>query len=179
MRRLRHILADCAGAAAVEFALVLPIAVSLFCGTFEVTNLVVAYMKVTNVADTVAELVAQTGINQTLHAADIDDIYKAGQLIMTPADGTGLKVAVASVLFDATTGIASLKWQQTRGNATAMTNLPATVTTLGLGGKGDDVIVAEASYTYTSIIGYVLQTPITVTRRVYGRPRLVPEVKYT
>jgi Flp pilus assembly protein TadG len=179
IRRLVHLLRECAGTTAVEFALILPLIATLFCGGFEAANMVVVYLKVTNAADTVADLVAQAAVNQTLHAGDIDDFYKAGQLIMTPSPGSGLAVAVASVIFDPSTGAASVSWQQTRGGAAAMTDLPAAVTSLGLGGKGDSVVVGQASYTYNSVLRYVLPTPITFTQRVYVRPRLVPKVPYS
>ena len=53
-RNLQH---DQSGLAAVEFAIILPIMLLLFLGSFETTNLVLAYMKLEASAETAADLV--------------------------------------------------------------------------------------------------------------------------
>jgi Flp pilus assembly protein TadG len=51
---------DRSGLAAIEFALVPPVMLLLFIGSFEATNLVLASMKLEASAETAADLVAQT-----------------------------------------------------------------------------------------------------------------------
>jgi hypothetical protein len=48
-----------------------------------------------------------------------------------------------------------------------------------LGGAGDSVIVAQATYTYTSIFQFAIKTPIAMTSRVYSRPRLATLIPYS
>src|SRR5580700_3342027 len=107
-RILLKLLTDRLGSAATEFALVFPIMLVMFLGTFEVANAVIIYMKVIDAADTVSDLVAQY---KTLASSDLDNVYIAGQLIMQPTSGTGLGFAIASVAFDPNTGAPSVAWQ--------------------------------------------------------------------
>lgn len=180
MNRLLHLARDRAGTAAIEFAFIVPIMVSIFLAAVELSNAVIVYMKLINATDTIADLTAQTGLTTTLHAADITNLYTAGQLVMSPSSGTGLGLALASVTFNASTGVPSVAWQQTKGGAASMTDLTSSNTTLTtLGGKGDSVIVAQATYTYTSLFQFIIKTPISMTSRVYCRPRLVVSVPYS
>ncbi|MGC2411546.1 MAG: TadE/TadG family type IV pilus assembly protein [Stellaceae bacterium] len=166
------------GSAAIEFAFVLPVMIVMFMGVFEVSQGLVVYMKVIDVADTVADLIAQ---QKTIATSDINNYYVAGQLVMTPSPAAGLGLAVASVTFDPVTAGRTVAWQVTRGGAATMTNLTAGATGLGgacvtqlaSGGSCDSVIAAEASYTYNSALSYLIQTPITIKARVYSRPRAV------
>lgn len=168
MHLLRQLWRQRGGTAAVEFAIAAPVLLVMFLGVFEVSQALIVYMKVIDVADTVSDLVAQ---QKQVASSDIDNYYIAGQLVMTPSVGSGLGLAVASVTFDPTTGKPSVAWQVTRGSAAAMTDAAAAAT--GLGSGGDSVIVANATYTYASIIGYLLPQGITMSSRVFSRPQVV------
>jgi Flp pilus assembly protein TadG len=156
------------GVAAVEFAIVLPAMLVLFLGAFEVSQALIVYMKVIDVADTVSDLVSQ---QKQIASSDIDNYYIAGQLVMTPSAGSGLGLAVASVTFDPNTGNPSVAWQVTECGAAAMTDAATAAT--GLGSPGDSVIVARATYTYTPLTGYMIHNAITMSSRVFSRPRVV------
>ena len=56
---LGRFLCDRCGLAAVEFALILPVMLTLYFGGVEVTNMLVANRRVTSVAYTAADLAAQ------------------------------------------------------------------------------------------------------------------------
>ena len=165
---LRRLWRNLGGTAAVEFAFVLPALLLMFCGVFEVSQALIVYMKVIDVADTVSDLVAQqTGVT----SSNFDNYYTAGQLVMTPSIGSGLGIAIASVVFDPTTGKPSVAWQVTRGGAATMTDAASAAT--GLGSPGDSVIEAQATYTYTSVLKFVLPKGIAISARVFSRPRVV------
>jgi Flp pilus assembly protein TadG len=168
MSYLHSALKDRRASVAVEFVLVIPILIVLFLGIYEVTNAVILYMKVIDAADTVSDLAAQY---TTVASADIDNFYIAGQLVMEPSPGSGLGLAIASVAFDPNTGKPSIAWQATRGGAQPMTD--AASAAVGFGSPGDSVIEATASYTYTSLFGFVLPYGITMSTRVFSRPRNV------
>jgi Flp pilus assembly protein TadG len=179
MRRLLKLRHEYTGTAAIEFAFLAPIIVAMFMGAVEISNAVIVYMKLVNAADTIADLTAQTPDNTTLHAADVTNLYTAGQLVMSPSSGT-LGLALASVTFNATTGTPSVAWQQTKGGASSMTDLTSSNTTLtALGNAGDSVIVAQATYTYSSLFQFIVKTPISMTSRVYCRPRLATSIPYS
>jgi Flp pilus assembly protein TadG len=173
------------GSAAIEFAFVLPVLIVMFMGVFELSQGLVVYMKVIDVADTVSDLVAQ---QKQVAVSDINNYYIAGQLVMTPSPGAGLGLAVASVKFDPTTGAASVDWNATRGGASTITNVANAATGLGLqcvgtppagGGPCDSVIAAQASYTYNSALSYLIQQPITIKALVFSRPRAVFSIPCT
>jgi Flp pilus assembly protein TadG len=50
---------DRSGIAIVEFALLVPLLLTLFIGSFETANLLLAYLKLEDAAETAADLVAQ------------------------------------------------------------------------------------------------------------------------
>ena len=174
MSILRNAIKDRRASTAVEFVLLVPILVVLFLGLTEAANAVILYMKVIDAADTVSDLAAQY---RTVASADIDNFYVAGQLVMEPSPGAGLGLAVASITFDPSTGDAGVAWQATRGGAAPMTD--AASAAVGFGSPGDSVIEARATYTYTSMFGFVLPFPITMSSRVINRPRNVTFIPCT
>ncbi len=174
IRRLLALWRDCRGVAAVEFGVALPVMVVMFCGMYEISAATITYMKVIDAADTVVDLAGQY---KTVSSSDIDNFYLAGKMVMQPDSGAALGLAIASVTFDATTGNPSVAWQVTRGGAAAMTDAASAATNLG--SKGDSVLVTQATYTYTSILKYLLPNGLTITSRVFTRPRLVSAVPCT
>jgi Flp pilus assembly protein TadG len=175
---LRNLWRQRGGTALVEFAFAVPAMLVMFMGVFEVSQALIVYMKVIDVADTVSDLVAQ---QKQVASSDIDNYYIAGQLVMTPSAGSGLGLYVASVTFDPTTGNPSVAWEVTRGGAAAMTNTAAAAAATGLGNACenanaspcDSVIVAQASYTYNSALSYLIQKAIAMSATVFSRPRVV------
>lgn len=184
---LREIWRKRGGTAAVEFAFALPALLVMFMGVFEVSQALIVYMKLIDVADTVSDLIAQqTGVSTTT----IGNFYTAGQLVMAPSAPGGLGLYVASVTFDPNTGAASLAWYDTQGGGSTMTNAEAVtlatnasttapglgsscVVALASGGSCDSVIIAQATYTYTSALSYLIQQPISMSAYVFSRPRSV------
>jgi Flp pilus assembly protein TadG len=174
MMRLRSLIRDRSGAAAIEFAILAPVAFLMFCGTYEITHGLVAYMKLTAAVNTVGDLIAQ---QKAVASATIDDFYTAEQLVMAPLNTGSLGLSIASVTFDPTTGKASQAWQETRGTGVLMTD--DVTASAGLGNAGDSVIVTQATYTYTSLLKYVLPQGIPMTERIFTRPRLISTIPYT
>jgi len=56
MQLLRNLWRKCGGAASIEFSFILPVMVVMFMGVFEVSQALIVYMKVVDVADTVTEM---------------------------------------------------------------------------------------------------------------------------
>jgi len=178
MRRsnLRH---DSSGLAAIEFALIFPVMLLLFLGSFETTNLVLAYMKLEASAETAADLVAQTRVNTVLQSTDFTNITNAAEQVLLPLPTTGtlLKIAYASVTYS--TGSAVIDWHTEINSATPITttNIPNSVSLGNLGnqtnGSLDSVIVVTLTYTYSSPLSYVLNSTYTLTESAFNRPRYV------
>src|ERR1700737_4127445 len=131
---LRH---DQSGIAAVEFALILPIMLLLFLGSFETTNLVLASMKLEASAETAADLVARTKVNAVLQSTDFTNITNAAKQVLTPlpTSGTQLKIAYASATYS--TGTAVIDWHYEVNSATAITtaNIPNSASLANLGSQ--------------------------------------------
>ena len=173
-RNLRH---DHSGLAAVEFALIFPIMLLLFLGSFETTNLVLAYMKVEASAETAADLVAQTRVNTVLQSTDFTNITNAAKQVLTPlpTSGTLLKIAYASVTYN--TGSAVIDWDTEVNSATPITtaNIPNNASLANLGnqtnGSTDSVIIVTLTYSYSSPFTYMLSSSYTLTESAFNRPR--------
>jgi Flp pilus assembly protein TadG len=171
---LRH---DQSGLAAVEFALILPIMLLLFLGSFETTNLVLAYMKLEASAETAADLVAQTKVNAILQSTDFTNITNAAKQVLTPlpTSGTLLKIAYASVTYN--TGSAVIDWHTEVNSATPITtaNIPNNASLANLGnqtnGSTDSVIVVTLTYSYSSPFVFLLSSSYTLTESAFNRPR--------
>jgi Flp pilus assembly protein TadG len=169
-RRLAALLRDCRATVAIEFAFALPLMCLMTFGLYEVTQGVICYMKVVDVANTVADLVGQTSIAQGgVGNSDFDNYYIAGQLVMTPSTGNNLGIAVASVYYDGTGANPTLAWQIQRGGAAAITNATSFVS--GLGTANGSTIIVQASYTYTSLLNYFITWPIVIKSEVAEQPR--------
>ena len=166
--RLRRLLRDCRATVAIEFAFALPILCTMVFSLYEVTEGVICYMKVVDVANTIADLVGLTpsiGIGNT----EFDNYYIAGQLVMTPSTGNNLGYAVASVYYDSNGANPTVAWQIQRGGAAAITNATAFVS--GLGTANGSTIIVQASYTYTSLLNYFITWPIVIKSEVAEQPR--------
>jgi Flp pilus assembly protein TadG len=177
MMRSNHLRHDVSGVAAVEFALILPIMLLLFLGSFETTNLVLAYMKLEASAETAADLVAQTKVNTVLQSTDFTNITNAAKQVLSPLPTSGvlLKIAFASVTYN--TGSAVIDWHTEVNSATPITtaNVPNSASLANLGnqanGSMDSVIIVTLTYSYSSPFTYVLSSSYTLTESAFNRPR--------
>lgn len=168
---------NCEGTAAVEFALIAPLLVTMFLGTYELTNLLIANMKVDAATQTAADLVARTsGSTTILTSTDLSNIGKAASDVMMPLSGGPLTVAFASITYN--TGSPVIDWHYEYNGASKITLTSAVTSMLnGLGttssGSTDSVILVETNYAYTSPISYVLSKTYNFTGTAADRPRFV------
>ena len=99
-------LRDHKGVAAVEFALILPLLLALFFGTFEVTQAIMASRKLQAVVRVTADLAGQYSV---LRSEDSEEIFKASNEVMEPYDTSLLGVVLSGVEIDET-GMAKIIW---------------------------------------------------------------------
>lgn len=161
---------DRRGVSAVEFALIAPVLIVLYCGLAEMTQAMMAERRLSNIASAIGDLVAQgTQTGPTKMA----DIFTIGSTIMAPFPATNLKMCVVSVVSDAS-GKDTVAWS--KPSVSGMTNCPAkdavvTDVPTSVLPASQSVIMAKASYTYASPIKLVLPTSMTFNRTYYLRPR--------
>jgi len=179
--RLQHRLArfttDRRGVSAVEFGLLLPLMVTLYLGSVEISNGVGIDRKVTLVARTVADLASQAS---SIAGTDMTNILDASASVMAPYDAspysvTNLKVTVSQVKIDANS-TATIDWSCTRNGVkqTVATTLPPALKVANTW-----LIWSEVSYTYKPAIGYVVTGTLNLKDQIYMRPRLSNDVKLT
>jgi Flp pilus assembly protein TadG len=162
------------GLAAVEFALLLPLMVTLYLGTTEVSKGIIIDRKVTLTARTVADLVSQaTNINNT----GMSDILNASAAVMYPYSTNNLKVTVTSINIDGNNK-ATVQWSDSyNGTARAVgstVSLPGAINT-----ANTTVIWSEVQYAYKPTIGYVITGTMTLKDQLYMAPRLSTSVTRT
>lgn len=173
-RPLRRLLRDERGVSAVEFAMLLPLMITLYLGGVEVSQAIAVDRKVTLVARSLGDLVAQS---TTVTNSDMNNILSAAASVVQPFPDATLKVVVSSVTIDAQ-GVAKITWSDTK-NGTAKT--PGATVTLpaALNVANTSLIWAESQYAYTPTIGYVITGTMTLKDQIYMRPRLSDSVTRT
>ncbi len=180
LAKLARLVRDRRGVSAVEFAVILPIMVTLFVAGSEITQAITIKRKATQVVRTVADLTSQ---DSSITNAEMQTIFGAATSVLAPYSSTNsqgtvlLKIIVSSVNIDAQ-GIAKIGWSDSSpaGNAHTPNNtitLPA-----GLNVVSTSLIWAEVSYDYVPPVGYglLINGTITLTDKVYLRPRAVATI---
>ncbi len=185
--RVRSLLDDRSGLAAVEFAMVFPIMVVLYFGVVEFSSAIAVDRKATQVARTLSDLTSQS---MSVADADLMSFGQAAKAIMTPYPPSPLVSSITEVYIDATSGVARVQWSKgltisTTGDVAIASTAPhnpgdvVVLPTTLVAAKGTYVIWSEVSYKYTPAVGIMLaQTGMTFRDVAYTRPRLVLCVIY-
>jgi Flp pilus assembly protein TadG len=180
--RVRDLLNDRSGLAAVEFAFVFPMMVVMYFGVVELSSAIAVDRKATQVARTLSDLTSQS---VSVADADLINFGQAAKAIMTPYPPSPLIFSITEVYVDKTTAVARVQWSKgltidTSGNVAIAATAPhntGDVVVLPPGlvvakAKGTYVIWSEVSYKYTPTVGYVLaSTGITFRDAAFTRPR--------
>ena len=166
-------LGDKQGVSAVEFALILPLMMTLYLGGAEVAQAISASRKVTLVSRTVADLASQSS---SITAAGMTNILNASAAVLAPFPSGKLKVTVSQVKIDAN-GVATVEWSDTlngtkRGTGTGVT-LPA-----ALNVANTWLIWTEAEFSYEPTLGAGITGTLALKDEMYMRPRLSNWVTY-
>jgi Flp pilus assembly protein TadG len=160
---------DRRGVSAVEFALLAPVMITLYFGCVEISDGVSADRKVSLTAAALANLTAQA---TTISAADMTNILNAASAIIAPYNANNLAITVTCMNIDANKK-ATVMWSKTQ-NGVART--PGSTYTFDASTSALDVqgqlILSEASYAYTPIVGMVITGTITLSDRMFMAPRI-------
>jgi Flp pilus assembly protein TadG len=166
-RRLASLQRDERGVSVVEFAMLLPLMVTLYLGVVEVSQGVSIHRKVTLTARTVADLASQvSSINNT----DMTNLLNASAAVIAPFPAGPLKVTVTAVAIDAN-GVAKVAWSDTLNGTKHAVNSSVSLPT-ALKVPNTQLIWSEVSYTYVPTIGHVITGSLNLNDRIYMRPRL-------
>ncbi len=159
------------GVAAIEFAIIAPVMVTLFFGAVELSDGLLADRKVTVVASSIADLVSQ---DTQIDNAGMADIFKAAEAVIVPYNVSSLSVRVSSINVDVD-GSTDVGWSDGY-NISAYS--PGTNYALpnGIAQPGGSVIVTEVAYNFNSILGHIIVGTLTLNDQFYARPRRVLRV---
>lgn len=176
---VRRFRADKDGVAAVEFAFVLPIMITLYIGSVATTIGVMTDRKLTILTHSIADIVAQS---TTVKADDPPKIFAAAKAIMSPYDTTDTVVGmrIQSVSIKSATN-ACLEWSissstllPTRTDTNVITLIPLDLRTVGT-----HLVWSETVYKYTPIVGSEYTGGvISLTGQNFLRPRQSGQVDY-
>jgi Flp pilus assembly protein TadG len=167
---LRRFLRDRRGLSAVEFALLLPVMLTLFLGGTEVTQGITVKRKTTIVTRALGDLVAQ---DTSITNSEMTTIFQATNSIVAPFSSTNLKVIVSSIAIDANNA-AKIVWSDATNGATAHAAGLEITLPEGLNQFPNTTLIwVESQYDYTPAIGYVITGLVPLKDHVYLRPRLV------
>lgn len=170
-RKLKSALTNAArhegGIAATEFALVLPFLLLVLMGVVELSNALLAKRKLLNAVQSASDLIGQ---KTDVTATELDTVYMAAHLTMNPLNTAAMKMGVASVRFDDTSGAPTLDWTDSDNGGAVHLPLDKAV---GRGEAGASIVMVVGTYTYTPLIKLIIPVDINMSEIAYARPRKV------
>ena len=170
--RKNSFLRDEKGLGAIEFAIIVPLMVTMYLGAVEFGHALTVDRRVTSTAASTADLVAQV---EQVNDGDLDDIFAAATSILSPYNTAPLSIVVTSVYADENNDT-KVRWSDAQ-NGTPHAPESAFALPPGLTQPFGSVIVAEVSYTYDPPVGQFLTGGVTMTETFYLKPRRSLEVE--
>ena len=175
----RRFICNNQGAAAVEFALLLPIILVIYIAAAEFCQAFMVQRRTSHAASQIADIVAQSG---QVRKSDLNNFFDVADLIMAPFGPEPIKAKVTSITMDDRRRTI-VQWSYAQGLTADVRNAVIAVPTGILENPGDSVILSEAVYSYDS--PYDITLPgfpnflagiTTFRRQFYLRPREVVAV---
>jgi Flp pilus assembly protein TadG len=175
-RRLAAFRKDRSGIAATEFALVLPVMLTMYFGMVELTQGLGHARKSVILARTLADMTSQSrGITNS----DMNTIFSASKSVLAPYPSTDVAMRISSVTIDGA-GNAYVDWSDVKNTGTALPysphgrcNLANSFIPASLRVPRSYLIYAEVRLKHTPTIGQVLSpNGITMTENMPMRPRV-------
>jgi Flp pilus assembly protein TadG len=164
------------GVAIVEFALVLPVLMTLLYGTVEITRYILITQKVEKMAHSVADVTAQSA---TASLATLNQVMAAASDIMKPYSmSTNGRIIISSLYRPQGEDDASINWRhQSTGGLSVTSQLGAigAIPTMPTGfvfEERENVIAAEVYYQFSPLISSQFFGTTTVYRIAFYKPRL-------
>ena len=171
--RLIRFTLDRAGSSAVEFALVLPLMLTIFFSGYVYSETVSINRKVTITTRAIADLTSQY---QSMATSDMSTVLGASTQIITPFDPTPLSLRVSEISVNSS-GKATIQWSVGQNSTAYIVGTPYTLPT-GTNIPGYFYILSEVSYTYTPPALYNMIRPITLSDHIIMLPRVSTSVTY-
>lgn len=183
-RRARDLVRDRRGIAAVEFAFIVPIMLTMYLGTLEMSVAVDVNKKVSRVASTVADLVTQN--EEEVTKSDLESIMKIGEAVLFPYTSAKPDIVITAINVDTSYPLGGkVAWSRRYDEGTFKSGPPedadiAVPTELQT--DGSFLIKVETSLDYIPVVAWLIGDSvgsqkdgvslIEMSERYYLRPRL-------
>ena len=177
---IRRFISGESAVAAVEFALILPVMLTLYIGSVELSSAISVDKRVATVSGALGDLVARA--DSSITASTVSDYFMAASATMAPYASSDVKQIVSSVRVKAD-GSTSVLWSMADNGASehatgSAYNVPENLKSLVTenGTMTGYVIVAEAQLNYTPMIGYVFDSDFSLYHQYFFLPRFGEEI---
>ncbi len=162
------------GIAIEEFALLLPVLMTLFYGTVEVSRYILITQKVEKLAHTIADVTSQ---EQTATKTTLDQVLAASGNIMDPYTMTTNGTVFITSLYKAPSANPTVSWRYQGGGTYSASSKLGTVgntPSMPAGFTFDDrenVIAAEVYFQFSPLISSQFFGTTTIYRAAFYKPR--------
>jgi Flp pilus assembly protein TadG len=174
----RRLMRDDRGVAAIEFALIVPIMVSMFIGSVELSQAITVDRRVTQIASSTADLVAR---EKTITDPQLINVMDIAKVLMGPYDTGPLRITIVNVYANATNAaITKVCWSYNfQGGVNSYGAQQTYTLPAGIVDKGSSVVVAEVAYNYSPIVfSYYLPGITQMKDKFYLKPRISSMIQY-
>ncbi len=170
--------------AAIEFAMIMPILLLLFLGTFDAGNAISVYTRVRSATYALGAITNQYGIgNSAISTSTMSSITGAVTAILAPYSSSPIVLVISQIKATSATA-AVVSWSYSVGGSAftqgaSFTGLPSNFAQNSCNSTYPCyAIYAEVSYTFTPSFGAFLTGPITLSDSIYTTPRVSTCVVY-
>ncbi|HLZ66958.1 MAG TPA: TadE/TadG family type IV pilus assembly protein [Aliidongia sp.] len=177
-RLFRGIPRDRSGTAAVEFAMIVPVMLTMWLGMMQFAQYETVDAKTLMAAQSISDIVAQVG---TWQAGQFSDIVSAANVVLAPLPPpptgmtTPVTVDVVGVAYDSNnnpTYTSNGGWRCTSTGGPAKDPSVPLSLTAGLGSTGQMIILVTVKFAYQPAITYGVIGARTLSEQALNRPRL-------
>lgn len=173
-RTLMGMLRNQDGISAVEFAFIAPLMLLIYFGCIELSFLMRVDRKVTATAHSLGDLTARLA---TVTDEDMRELYNAATVLMQPYPAAQTRMRITSVV-DNGNGQTRVAWSDGHNLPDRMVGSLVTIPE-GIVPSPGSIILTEVEYDYSSNIGFVINSTMTMKDTFYLRPRRVTNIERT
>ena len=184
----RRLARDANGVVIVEFAIVLPVLLTMYLGGFVISDMIACNRKVTVAARALADLTSRNvSPSLSYSSASVDPYLSAATTVMLPYSTSGMQMRISDIqVCDATHAL--VVWSDVNAKVAALAvgtkvTLPAGMVTAPMqptgggtcanpNGTGAYFFMGEAYYPYTPVVKYGALNVTTLSDVIYMSPRL-------